>query len=207
MLNDALPVDAHRTQRIGDADHGHGQAARMEARVVQLARLETGGQLAGGLHRQRAVAVDLEFAAVVQGDAHFIAVKLFYRPVGRQWLGQLLALGDEAQVGAIGGGDADAFLPVGGVRVQMLLLDAAHQGACENVLGVAVFDVGQAQRLTVLIAVLAVDHAYQLHHLRQPGQGFLACLRLQRLLHGTTETVVEGAAPGCVVTPKTHDHR
>ena len=196
MLDDALPVDAHRAQRVSDADHGHGQAARMETRVVQLARLEPGGQLAGGLHRQWAVAVDLEFAAVVQGDAHFIAVELFYGPVGRQWLGQLLALGDEAQVGTIGGSDVDALLPVGGVRVEMLFLDAAHQGAGQNLLGVAAFDLGEAQCLAVLILILAIDHAYQLHHLRQPGQGFQ---------HGAAETVVEGTSACGVITAETHD--
>ena len=89
----------------------------------------------------------------------------------------------------------------------MLFLDAAHQGAGQNLLGVAAFDLGEAQCLAVLILILAIDHAYQLHHLRQPGQGFLARLGFQRLLHGTAKTMVEGAAPGCVVTPKTHDHR
>jgi hypothetical protein len=99
---------------------------------------------AGGLHRQRAVAVDLELAAVVQGDLHLAGIELLHRPVGRQRFGQLLAQGEEAQAAAMAGGQADALLPVGGVRVEMLLLDAAHQGAGENLLGVAAFDVGQA---------------------------------------------------------------
>ncbi|MNQ79662.1 hypothetical protein D3C85_946130 [compost metagenome] len=178
----------------------------METRVVQLARLEAGGQLAGGLDRQLAVAVHLEVAAAVNDDAHFTVVQGFHFPVGRQRLGQLLARGGEAEGLAVGDRGGEALLPVGGVHIQVLQADAAHQGGVEDLGGVAGFDLGQGQGLAVGIEVLAIDDGHPLHHHGQAGQGLLAGLGVQGLDHDAAETMVERASPSCVIAAKTHNH-
>ncbi|MDT4837478.1 hypothetical protein FQZ97_712140 [compost metagenome] len=205
-VDDVLPRQTDGADGVGGGDHRHLQAARVEAGVVQLARLEAGGQLAGGLHRQLAVAVHLEVAGAFQGHAHFTVIQDFHVPVGRQRLGELLARGDEADGLAVCGGDGEVLLPVGRVHIQMLLADAAYQGGIEDFGGVTGFDLGQGHDLAVGIDVLAVDHRYQLHHHGEAGQGFLARLGVQGLDHDAAETVVERASPGRVIATKTHNH-
>ncbi|MCY1507472.1 hypothetical protein D9M68_417490 [compost metagenome] len=206
VVEDGLPGQAGGAQRVGGAGDGQLQAARVEARVVQLARLEAGGQLAGGLHRQLAVAVHLEVAGALQGDAYFAIVQGFHFPVGRQRFGQLLARGGEAQGLAVAGLDADVLLPMGGIHVQVRLADAAHQGGVEDLRGEAGFDRGERQRLAVAVEVLALGDRDQLHHHGEACQGFLACLGVQGLDHDTAEAMVERASPCCVIAAKTHNH-
>ncbi|MNY39861.1 hypothetical protein D3C86_1745690 [compost metagenome] len=95
---------------------------------------------------------------------------------------------------------------MGGVDIQVLQFDAAHQGRGENLLGKAAVDLGQAQQGAVVALVDAVENLHQLHHHRQAGEGFLARADVHRLDHGAAETVVKGAAAGCVITTKTNDH-
>ncbi|MCY1541886.1 hypothetical protein D9M68_776000 [compost metagenome] len=142
----------------------------------------------------------------MQGDAHLGGIQLLHRPVARQRFGQLFAIADEAQGATCRAADADAFLPVSGVDIEVLLLDASHQGRGEDLLGEAAIDFGQAQPCTVFTLVGSVDHAHQFHHHRQAGEGFLTCAEVHRLDHRPAETVMKRAASGCVITTKTNDH-
>lgn len=95
---------------------------------------------------------------------------------------------------------------MGGVDIQVLQFDAAHQGRGENLFGKAAVDLGQAQRRAVGRLVVTVDYLQQFHHHCQAGEGFLARAAVHRLDHGAAEAVVKGAAAGCVITTKTNDH-
>ncbi|MCY1405171.1 hypothetical protein D9M71_204060 [compost metagenome] len=206
VVEDGLPGQAGGAQRVGGAGDGQLQAAGVEARVVQLARLEAGGQLAGGFHRQLAVAVDLEFAAVVQGDLDLVAFQRLHRPVGRQRFRQLLGLGDEGQRLAVAA-HRHALLPVHGGDVHVLLFDAAHQGRLENLLAEAFLDGRQVDGFALGGLVLAALDPDQLHHHCQAGEGLLAGCRVHRLDDRAAETMVEGTATRCVIPTKTNDDR
>ncbi|CRS11645.1 hypothetical protein PAERUG_P48_London_17_VIM_2_01_13_04458 [Pseudomonas aeruginosa] len=169
VVDDGLPVDAGGADRVGRGDHRHLQAARVEARVVQLARFETGGQLASGLHRQRTVAVDLELAALVDAHQYLAILRGSDRPVGRQRLGQLLGRGLEGQRLAFGRGQLEDLVPVDCIRVEVLRFDASHQGRGEDAFGVAPLDVLRGQRRAVFGQVAAAFGLDQFHHDRQAG--------------------------------------
>ena len=207
LVDDGLPRQADRAQGVGGRDDGHLQAARVKARGVQLAGLEAGRQLAGGFHRQVAVAVDLDVAAVVEGDLHVVVVQCFHRPVAGQRFRQLLAQGDKAQRLAGGAGDREVFLPGRGVHIQVILLDPAHQGGRKNLRTEAFFQCRQVQRLAVVVVVLAVAEGHQLHQDGQAGEGFLTVGRAHRFDHRAAETVVGRAATGSVIATKTNNHR
>ena len=200
VLENLLPGQAGGAQGVGRGDHRQLQAAWVKARVVQLFQFEAAGQLAGGFHRQRAVAVDLEVATVVQGDFDLRVVQVDHAPVGWQRLGKLLAQGGEARLA-----DREVFLPVGGVDVEVAFLDSSHQGAGKNLCTVTRFDVGRGEGFAVVADQLAVDHLHQLHHYGQAEEGLLTRLAVEGFEHRTAETMVERTSARGVVATETDD--
>jgi hypothetical protein len=102
--------------------------------------------------------------------------------------------------GELGAADGEVLLPVGGVHVQVALLDAPHQRAGENLGAMPRLDLGGGQGLAVGAPELAFDHLHQFHHHGQAGQGLLTRGGVQGLLDDTAETVVERAPARGVVT-------
>ncbi len=78
-----------------------------------------------------------------------------------------------------------------GVHVQITLLDAAYQGAFQDLLSEALLDLCRAERLIVGVEILVGLDPHQLHQDGQPDECLLALGSRQRLDHHAAETMVE----------------